>query len=186
MKNGILLSISLLLVLSFPTNNTAHANESKTVEPIPYVFSLAQSKMPNINVLMPPKTVPPLVVISPNEEAKAEPVVTTDKAPVVETPKQTEGRTVTFVATAYTAHDGDENGKGITASGTHVKANRTAACPKSISFGTKLYIPSLDSTLTCEDRGGAIKEGRLDIYIPSKKEAMSFGRQKIEVIILSK
>ena len=68
---------------------------------------------------------------------------------------------------------------GITASGTHVTAGRTIAAPPEIPFGTKLMING--HIYTVEDRGGAIKGKRIDIYFASHEEAERFGVQYIEV-----
>lgn len=96
---------------------------------------------------------------------------------------------VTFEITAYTAGE-ESTGKspshpeyGITASGKKVKENHTIACPPNMEFGTEVYIPDMDTTYVCEDRGSAITTGRLDIYMESVKEALKFGRRKMEVVI---
>jgi 3D (Asp-Asp-Asp) domain-containing protein len=95
----------------------------------------------------------------------------------------------TFEVTAYTAgyestgkRPGDV-GYGITASGEHVQANYTLACPPSLPFGQRLEIEGIGERV-CTDRGSAIKEGRLDIYIPELKDALAFGRQTVEVRII--
>lgn len=75
---------------------------------------------------------------------------------------------------------------GITASGKRVKENHTIACPESLRFGTRIYVPKLRKTYTCEDRGSLITEGKLDIYIADLKQARKFGRQQLEVQILSR
>jgi len=86
-----------------------------------------------------------------------------------------------FVAniSAYTAA-ADECGKsdGITASGKMVKENRTIACPREFKFGTKIRIQG-KGTYICEDRGGAIKINKLDIYMKTKSEAFKFGRRNL-------
>ncbi len=81
-----------------------------------------------------------------------------------------------ITVTAYTA-SADECGKsdGITASGTKVHKG-TLACPKRFGFGTKIKIGDL-GTYVCEDRGGSITGNHFDIYMPTKKEAISFGKQ---------
>ena len=82
-------------------------------------------------------------------------------------------------ASAYTAA-ADECGKsdGVTASGLKVKEKRTIACPKEFPFGLKISIEGM-GIYTCEDRGGAIKGNKIDIYMETKKEAFSFGRQHL-------
>jgi 3D (Asp-Asp-Asp) domain-containing protein len=95
----------------------------------------------------------------------------------------------TFEVTAFTAgpestgkRPGDD-GYGITASGEHVRENYTLACPPSMAFGTRLEIEGIGERV-CSDRGGAIKDGRLDIYFAELKEARQFGRQRLQVRII--
>lgn len=82
-------------------------------------------------------------------------------------------------ASAYTAA-ADECGKsdGITASGRKVTEKRTLACPPAYQFGTKIEIYGM-GTYICEDRGGAIKGNRFDIYMKTKKQAFAFGRRNL-------
>lgn len=96
----------------------------------------------------------------------------------------------TYSVTAYTAGK-ESTGKsygdkdyGITASGEKVKDNHTLACPKSIEFGTKIYIPYFDNTFVCEDRGGAIVSGKLDVYMDSLQDAKDFGRRQLKIKII--
>ena len=83
-------------------------------------------------------------------------------------------------ASAYTAA-ADECGSnsGITASGIKVQENRTLACTPEYPFGAKVKIEGM-GTYTCEDRGGAIKGNKFDIYMETKAEAFAFGRRNIE------
>jgi 3D (Asp-Asp-Asp) domain-containing protein len=92
--------------------------------------------------------------------------------------------TITINASAYTAA-ADECGKsdGITASGLKVKEQRTLACPPQYPFGTKVKIEGM-GVYTCEDRGGAIKGNRFDIYMETKTEAFQFGRRHLLAEIL--
>jgi 3D (Asp-Asp-Asp) domain-containing protein len=87
-------------------------------------------------------------------------------------------------ASAYTAA-ADECGKsdGITASGVKVKENRTLACPSNFPFGAKIKIAGM-GTYVCEDRGGAIKNNHIDIYMKTKKEAFAFGRKNLEAEVI--
>lgn len=68
---------------------------------------------------------------------------------------------------------------GITASGTKVKAGRTIAAPSTFPFGTKIMING--HIYTVEDRGGAIKGNRIDIYFDTHEEALQFGVKNIEI-----
>jgi 3D (Asp-Asp-Asp) domain-containing protein len=81
-------------------------------------------------------------------------------------------------ASAYTA-SADEcgNDKGITASGIKVHSG-TIACPSNFPFGTRLSIEGM-GIFVCEDRGGAIKGNKIDIYMLTKRQAKEFGRQNL-------
>ncbi len=95
-------------------------------------------------------------------------------------------RSKSFVAnvSAYTAA-ADECGKsdGITASGVTVMERRTLACPPEYPFGAQIEIEGV-GTFVCEDRGGAIKGNRFDIYVKTKAEAFAFGRRYLAVRVI--
>jgi len=78
---------------------------------------------------------------------------------------------------------------GITASGEKVKEWHTIATGKRIPFGTKIYIPYFkdypnEGIFIAEDRGGAIKNNCIDVYMKNNSDAMDFGVQKLDVYIL--
>jgi len=91
----------------------------------------------------------------------------------------------TINASAYTAA-ADECGKndGMTASGLLVTEKRTLACPREYPFGTKISIEGMGE-YRCEDRGGAIKGNHFDIYVKTKSEAFSFGRQHLNAQVVN-
>lgn len=71
----------------------------------------------------------------------------------------------------------------VTASGDKPIPGQTVAADKSIPFGTKVWIEGV-GVRTVNDRGGAIKRGRLDLCMETRDEALQFGRQRRKVIIL--
>ena len=95
-----------------------------------------------------------------------------------------------FEVTAYTAgyeSTGKREGHkayGVTASGEMAVERITLACPHSFEFGVKVYIPAFDTVFTCQDRGSAIAEGKLDVYMEDLMDAQIFGRQKLKVLVL--
>jgi 3D (Asp-Asp-Asp) domain-containing protein len=114
------------------------------------------------------------------------PVVLEPEPVVVEAPAP---EWLTYEVTAYTAgpestgkRPGDD-GYGITTSGEPVRDNYTIACPPSMAFGTRLEIEGIGERV-CMDRGGAIDEGRLDIYMTELQDALTFGRQSLKVRIM--
>lgn len=70
---------------------------------------------------------------------------------------------------------------GITAMGTHATAGRTVAASSKFSFGTKLNING--HTYTVEDRGGAIKGNKIDIFVNSHAEALAWGVRYLPVSV---
>jgi 3D (Asp-Asp-Asp) domain-containing protein len=82
-----------------------------------------------------------------------------------------------------------DKGYGITASGT--KTHWGVVACNWFKFGTKLQIEGFDNVFTIEDRGSKSEFGdknnhkkRLDLWFPTHKEALKFGRQKKTVTIL--
>jgi len=98
--------------------------------------------------------------------------------------KNKEGTKFLANISAYTAAT-DECGKsdGITASGKIVEEYHTIACPPQFKFGTKIKIKGY-GTFVCEDRGGAIKSNKLDIYMKTKQQAFRFGRRNLIVEVI--
>ena len=71
---------------------------------------------------------------------------------------------------------------GRTASGTTATAGRTVAAPANFAFGTKLNIGG--HIYTGEDRGGAIKGNKIDIYVSSHSEALQWGVRYLPVNVV--
>lgn len=93
----------------------------------------------------------------------------------------------TYEATAYTQYD--EGCNNTTATMTPVKWGVVAVDPRMIPYGTRMYIMTPSGSFiygigTAEDCGGAIKGKRLDLYMPTLREAFRFGRQDVTVFFL--
>lgn len=72
---------------------------------------------------------------------------------------------------------------GYTAAGTKASAGRTVAAPSNLPFGTKLNING--KTYVVEDRGGAIKGNRIDVYVNSHSEALAWGVRYLPVEVIN-
>jgi len=93
------------------------------------------------------------------------------------------GKTKIYKITAYCSCAkccGKSN--GITACGKKAKAGRTIAAPRGFTFGTKLSING--KTYVVEDRGGAIKGNRIDMYVNSHSEALRWGVKYLPVKVI--
>ena len=72
---------------------------------------------------------------------------------------------------------------GRTASGTKATAGRTVAASSKFAFGTKLNIGG--HVYTVEDRGGAIKGNKIDIFVNSHAEALKWGVRYLNVSVVN-
>ncbi|MUV37778.1 Cell wall-binding protein YocH [Lentibacillus sp. JNUCC-1] len=95
------------------------------------------------------------------------------------------GKTIPVTATAYTAScDGCS---GTTYTGVDLIANPDAKViavdPDVIPLGSKVYVEGYGYA-TAEDIGSAIQGDRVDLFIPSEKQAFKWGRQSVDVTIL--
>lgn len=115
-------------------------------------------------------------IILPNEQSNAN-----DE----ELPKAVE-KTFTMEATAYTAYC--EGCSGITANGTDLRSNPElkviAVDPSVIPLGTEVWVEGYGKAIAA-DTGGAIKGNKIDVFIPSEKDAHSWGRKTVTVKILN-
>lgn len=70
---------------------------------------------------------------------------------------------------------------GITADGTHLApGKKVLAAPRSLPFDTRLRIPGY-GTARVADRGGAIKDRRLDVFFWRHQDALEWGVQWLKV-----
>lgn len=75
---------------------------------------------------------------------------------------------------------------GITASGTKaVEGITVGADTKILPFGSVIYIEGLGER-NVQDRGGAIKGNKLDVYVESHEKALKMGRHKSKVFLIEK
>ena len=98
----------------------------------------------------------------------------------------------TLNTSAYTASTCGKSpsspGYGITASGARASAWYTVAAGKGYPMGTIIYIPYFANKpnkgwFVVQDRGGAISNNKLDVYMNTYNECISFGRRNLECYI---
>lgn len=132
------------------------------------------------------------------EVAYVEPEAPVETTYVEPTPSPAPVATNSFIAsvTMYTLDPAETGGKypgdpgyGITASGNYVQEWYTVAAGPGIPFGTRIYIPYFadypnGGVFVVQDRGGAIGDYNIDVYVYDKATALNFGRQSLEVQIL--
>lgn len=98
----------------------------------------------------------------------------------------------TMNASAYTASECgksiDSPGYGRTASGEKASSWYTIAAGKGYPMGTIMYIPYFKSSpnggwFVVQDRGSAISNNKIDIYMSTYNECVTFGRRNLECYI---
>lgn len=99
---------------------------------------------------------------------------------------------VTLNASAYYAGSCDKApgspGYGVTASGAYASAWCTVAAGRAYPLGTIIYIPYFENMpnggwFVVQDRGGAIANNKLDIYMNTYNECIQFGRRSLECYV---
>ena len=87
---------------------------------------------------------------------------------------------VSYVATAYSL-------RGRTASGRMVAKGLIAADPRHLPLGSRVRIEAggYSGEYLVADTGALVRGKRIDIWIPSSREAMRFGRRTVKLTVLS-
>ncbi|HEY3103240.1 MAG TPA: 3D domain-containing protein [Pyrinomonadaceae bacterium] len=90
------------------------------------------------------------------------------------------GLPATYSATAYSL-------RGRTASGQYVTRGLIAADPRVLPLGTRVRLEAgpWSGEYLVADTGGAIRGRKIDIWTPSSREALQFGRRPVKVTVLS-
>ena len=114
------------------------------------------------------------------------PTAAESSSPVVEKPVASISETdfevapQTYTATAYSL-------RGRTASGKPVSRGLIAADPRVLPLGTRVRVEagSFSGEYVVADTGGAVKGRRIDIWTPTSREALQFGRRAVKLTVLS-
>ncbi|GIN84725.1 hypothetical protein J6TS2_11110 [Heyndrickxia sporothermodurans] len=182
-----ILSISTVLCLSIGISSAASASSNTyTVKSGDSLWKISKKYKVSINQLkswnhLKSDQIRPnqkLVISLPKKAAAAKKKVTAKKTKVV--------KQFTVSATAYT---GSCKGcSGITATGINLKKNPKmkviSVDPKLIPLGSKVYVEGYGYAIA-GDTGGAMKGKKIDVFIPSKKKALQWGRKTVKVKILN-
>jgi 3D (Asp-Asp-Asp) domain-containing protein len=88
---------------------------------------------------------------------------------------------LTMSVSSYTNDCGA--GLGMTYSGTQTRPG-VAACPDSLYLRT-LYVPGTpERWYTCLDKGSAVTEGFMDLWMEREADALEWGRRDLMVLVL--
>lgn len=126
--------------------------------------------------------------IHPKQKLKLSKSASKSKAKSKTPSRSTSGSVVkefTVSASAYTASC--RGCSGITRTGLNLKKNPglkvIAVDPKVIKLGTKVHVEGYGYAVA-GDTGGAIKGKKIDVFIPTQKAALNWGRKSVKIKIL--
>ena len=132
------------------------------------------------SLIFPPKTISAEILSSQNQEPTptVSPVgnlgsqIAEEEAYVVPP--------ASYVATAYSLH-------GRTASGKPVAKGMIAADPRHLPLGSRVRLEAgtYSGEYLVADTGSLVRGRRIDIWTPTSREAMRFGRRTVKLTVLS-
>jgi 3D (Asp-Asp-Asp) domain-containing protein len=124
-----------------------------------------------------------------SESLPSHPSAVTDRPAEVESEKTDDSwRVIRMRVTAYCPCSKccGEYSDGITACNHHIQnGDRFVAADKRYPFGTEMIIPGYNASNPVEvkDRGGAIKNDKLDVFFNTHDEALAWGVQYLDVLV---
>lgn len=173
MKSNVIVSaVSVLLVFSAISYAKSYIQDPKPVQPAQISNQQPLSSQP-VN--------PESKVSGPTEAKSAtSPSSVAEKAALSADDGDFEVAAETYTATAYSL-------RGRTASGKPVSRGLIAADPTVLPLGTRVRVEagSLSGEYLVADTGGAVKGRRIDIWTPTTREALQFGRRAVKLTVLS-
>ena len=142
--------------------------------------SLAETLLPNFQKPAVPQTNQQPAVV--DEQIAPANDIRTPANPIAPKPSVTNASSegVHYIATAYSL-------RGRTASGRYVSQGIIAADPRILPLGSRVRLEAgpWSGEYLVADTGGAIRGRKIDIWTPSSREAMRFGRRKVKLTVLS-
>ncbi|WP_058305638.1 G5 and 3D domain-containing protein [Gracilibacillus massiliensis] len=99
---------------------------------------------------------------------------------------KSEGKTLYMKATAYNWDCPSCDGRGLTATGYNLKANPNgvvAVDPSVIPLGTKVWVEGYGYAIA-RDTGGNVKGNKIDLHMPTRQKAASYGVKTVQVKII--
>jgi 3D (Asp-Asp-Asp) domain-containing protein len=177
-SNAIVSAVSVLLVfsaISYAKSYIPHQNPKPVLQVQGQVLEVqtanAQPVSPESKVSGPTNAESATAASSPVVEKATVPLVGDGDFEVAP---------ATYTATAYSLH-------GRTASGKPVSRGLIAADPSVLPLGTRVRVEagSFSGEYLVADTGGSVKGRRIDIWTPTAREAMQFGRRAVKLTVLS-
>ena len=189
LSSGLSVLGSFTLVISLNgTFDAALAGDDPAVsgarfsEPSSFDIPGSFKDLPNPRDIVTAKRSPEQIQLPPATEAtSAQLAIDADKVAAAAAPSYLESDLIDFNATAYCL-------KGRTASGFNTRPGMIAADPRVLPMGTVVHLRAGRYTgiYTVMDTGSRIKGRIVDVYVPTFKEAMEFGRRQVKIRVINR
>jgi 3D (Asp-Asp-Asp) domain-containing protein/peptidoglycan hydrolase CwlO-like protein len=108
-------------------------------------------------------------------DARARALAASSPRPSLPTPPVAGGKTLTVSATGYSL-------SGVTATGVPVGWGVAAVDPGVIPLGTRMTIPGYGAAVAA-DTGGAVVGARIDLWFPTRAEALAWGTRTVTITL---
>lgn len=181
MKKFIITFSSALLLLfgthnvGLAATNTYTVKSGDTLSKIAKTYNISVAQLKSVNHLssdnIHPKQTLKIAIVKNSAQVNKQP------ANVV--------KILTVKATAYSITC--KKCSGITATGINLKKNPNqkviSVDPKVIKLGTRVYVEGYGYAIAA-DKGNSVKGNKIDVFIPSQKNALKWGSKTVEVKIL--
>lgn len=168
----------------FAASNTYKVKSGDSLYRIAKTYKISVNTLKQLNNLK-SNTIHPNQTLKVMKVTTTKPVTKKAQTTTTNSKKLKVIKTITVSATAYTANC--RNCSGVTALGLNLKKNPKlkviSVDPKVIKLGTKVYVEGYGYAIA-GDTGGAIKGKKIDIFVPSHKKAIQWGRKTVKVQIL--
>lgn len=169
MKAKSILSGSAIVFVALLSCSLILFARSSSAEPLP-----AQVQQQTTKQILPVETSGPVATDTTQKGGLGEVVAETASTSSFVSPP------TSYVATAYSL-------RGRTASGRLVTKGLIAADPRVLPLGSRVRLDAgnYSGEYLVADTGGAVRGRRIDIWTPTSREAMRFGRRMIKLTVLS-
>jgi 3D (Asp-Asp-Asp) domain-containing protein len=183
---SILASLAVAIFLSGTLDSALAADDptavprNTQVDPLDVPGSFKD--LPNATDAVTAKRLPEQIRIpAASEAASVQLTIDVEKSAAAGRAVYLEGDLVDFDATAYCL-------KGRTASGIDTRPGVIAADPRVLPIGTVVHLRAgrYTGTYTVMDTGGRIRGRRVDVYVPTHREAMEFGRRQVKLKVIGR
>ena len=167
-------AVSVLLVFSAISHAKTYIQNPKSIQPAQQQVQPSNQQSESQPANSESK------VSGPTDAEPATRPLRVEKAPPATNDGDFEVAPQTYTATAYSL-------RGRTASGQTVSRGLIAADPRVLPIGTRVRVEAgtFSGEYEVADTGGSVKGRRIDIWTPTAREAMQFGRRAVKLTVLS-